>query len=277
MPLNTATMRFSQCKRGSFRCRFSKRETCGRVPLPIRCQAPSGTQNFRCRRGRPKHIQGIDLNRFLMVTRTIFGCKNAFFRCRQGNGRQASVAVRPASNPHATVPTVATTWAPPCGRDRKPGFRPSASSTEKTKAYKGISRMTTAAIRRFAVPSPEELIERARSMVPEIRALAEETERNRNVLLCIIDKIRDAGLLRTCRPKEFGGFEYEARWHSGSRSRSRRRALPPAGRSMVPSPTADRSLTSRSKPNARSGTATRIPSPASRPPAPPFRSTAGIS
>src|SRR5271165_3280789 len=91
-----------------------------------------------------------------------------------------------------------------------------------------FSRMTTAAIRRFAIPSPEELIERARRMVPEIRALAEETERNRNVLLCIIDKIRDAGLLRTCRPKEFGGFEYEARWHSGSRSRSRRRALPPA-------------------------------------------------
>ena len=69
--------------------------------------------------------------------------------------------------------------------------------------------MTIAAIRRFAVPSPEELIERARSMVPEIRALAEETERNRNVLPHVIDKIRDAELLRTCRPKEFGGFEYD--------------------------------------------------------------------
>jgi alkylation response protein AidB-like acyl-CoA dehydrogenase len=69
--------------------------------------------------------------------------------------------------------------------------------------------MTTAAIRRFSVPSPEELIERARAMVPEIRSLAEETERNRNVLPHIIDKIRDAELLRTCRPKEFGGFEYD--------------------------------------------------------------------
>ncbi|HEY1432180.1 MAG TPA: acyl-CoA dehydrogenase family protein, partial [Stellaceae bacterium] len=69
--------------------------------------------------------------------------------------------------------------------------------------------MTTAAIRRFAVPSPEELIDRARSMVPEIRSLAEETERNRNVLPRIIDKIRAAELLRTCRPKEFGGFEYD--------------------------------------------------------------------
>ena len=66
--------------------------------------------------------------------------------------------------------------------------------------------MTTAAIRRFSVPSPEELIERARGMVPEIRSLAEETERNRNVLPHIIDKISEAELLRTCRPKEFGGF-----------------------------------------------------------------------
>ena len=74
---------------------------------------------------------------------------------------------------------------------------------------KGFTRMTTAAIRRLAVPSPEQLIDRARGMVPEIRALAEETERSRNVLPHIIDKIRDAELLRTCRPKEFGGFEYD--------------------------------------------------------------------
>jgi resorcinol 4-hydroxylase (FADH2) len=69
--------------------------------------------------------------------------------------------------------------------------------------------MTAAAIRRFATPTPEELIGRARAMAPEIRELAEDTERNRNVLPQIIDKIRDAELLRTCRPKEFGGFEYD--------------------------------------------------------------------
>src|ERR1700676_1433201 len=69
--------------------------------------------------------------------------------------------------------------------------------------------MTTAAIRRLAVPTPEELIGRARAIAPEIRALAEETERNRNVSQSIIDKIRDAELLRTCRPKEFGGFEFD--------------------------------------------------------------------
>jgi alkylation response protein AidB-like acyl-CoA dehydrogenase len=69
--------------------------------------------------------------------------------------------------------------------------------------------MTAAAIRRLSIPSPDELIERARAMVPEIRDLAEETERNRNVFPHIIDKIRDAELLRTCRPKEFGGFEHD--------------------------------------------------------------------
>lgn len=67
--------------------------------------------------------------------------------------------------------------------------------------------MTTAAIRRIGLPSPQELIGRARALVPEIRALAEETERNRTVSPAIIAKIRDAELLRTTRPKEFGGFE----------------------------------------------------------------------
>ena len=75
--------------------------------------------------------------------------------------------------------------------------------------HRRVTQMTTAAIRRFAIPTPEELIGRARGMVPEIRSLAEETERNRNVFPHIIDKIRDAELLRTCRPKEFGGFEYD--------------------------------------------------------------------
>jgi alkylation response protein AidB-like acyl-CoA dehydrogenase len=69
--------------------------------------------------------------------------------------------------------------------------------------------MTTAAIRRLAVPSPEELIGRAREMVPEIRALAEETERSRSISPDIIARIRQAELLRTTRPREFGGFEYD--------------------------------------------------------------------
>jgi resorcinol 4-hydroxylase (FADH2) len=69
--------------------------------------------------------------------------------------------------------------------------------------------MTSAVIHRVAPPTPDELIARARAMAPEIRALAEATERNRAISPHIIAKIRDAELLRTSRPKEFGGFEYD--------------------------------------------------------------------
>ena len=71
--------------------------------------------------------------------------------------------------------------------------------------------MSSAALRRTASPPrPEELIQRARALVPEIRARAEETEKNRRIAPEIIAKIRDAELLRTTRPKEFGGFEHDA-------------------------------------------------------------------
>jgi alkylation response protein AidB-like acyl-CoA dehydrogenase len=69
--------------------------------------------------------------------------------------------------------------------------------------------VTSAAIRGVVPPTAEELIARARDLVPEIRALAEATERNRTISPHIIAKIRDAELLRTTRPKEFGGFEYD--------------------------------------------------------------------
>jgi alkylation response protein AidB-like acyl-CoA dehydrogenase len=70
--------------------------------------------------------------------------------------------------------------------------------------------MTSAAVCLTARPTPEELIARATAMIPEIRELAEETERNRTISPRIIGRIRDAELLRTCRPKEFGGFEHDA-------------------------------------------------------------------
>ncbi len=70
--------------------------------------------------------------------------------------------------------------------------------------------MSSAPIRRLStIPTPDELIDRARALVPEIRALAQETEKNRNVFPHIIQKIREAELLRTCRPKMFGGFEHD--------------------------------------------------------------------
>jgi resorcinol 4-hydroxylase (FADH2) len=69
--------------------------------------------------------------------------------------------------------------------------------------------MSDAASGQMSIPSPDELLERAKAMVPEIRARARQTEVERNVSQEIVDKIRDAELLRTCRPKEFGGFEYD--------------------------------------------------------------------
>ena len=71
--------------------------------------------------------------------------------------------------------------------------------------------MSSAAVRSTPMPpSPEELLRRARALVPEIRARAEDTENNRRISPEIIAKIRAAELLRTTRPKEFGGFEYDA-------------------------------------------------------------------
>src|SRR5438105_10437397 len=69
--------------------------------------------------------------------------------------------------------------------------------------------MPIAIAQRLKIPSPDELVERARAMAPEIRALAEETEKSRKIAPHIIQKFRDAELLRVTRPKEFGGFEYD--------------------------------------------------------------------
>src|SRR5204862_4352294 len=87
-------------------------------------------------------------------------------------------------------------------------FRPNRGSVE-WRGRQGRVSMNTAAVRRFAAPSPDELVERARAMVPEIRALAEETERHRTLLPQVVEQIRQSELLRTCRPRMFGGFEYD--------------------------------------------------------------------
>jgi resorcinol 4-hydroxylase (FADH2) len=69
--------------------------------------------------------------------------------------------------------------------------------------------MSLATSRRRAIPTAEELVARARDMAQEIRALAQETEPNRNLFPHIVERIRTAELLRTCQPAEFGGFEYD--------------------------------------------------------------------
>jgi alkylation response protein AidB-like acyl-CoA dehydrogenase len=69
--------------------------------------------------------------------------------------------------------------------------------------------MSLVTTRRRDVPTAEELVVRARDIVPKIRALAQETERNRNLSPQIVERIRKAELLRTCQPAEFGGFGYD--------------------------------------------------------------------
>src|SRR4051812_17735761 len=93
-------------------------------------------------------------------------------------------------------------------RDALARCRIPAGSACDTLPANGTARLTNAVVR-LSVPSPEELLERARAMVPEIRELAQKTEENRGLFPHIVEKIRTAELLRTCRPREFGGFEYD--------------------------------------------------------------------
>ena len=54
----------------------------------------------------------------------------------------------------------------------------------------------------------EELRERARALVPALRARAEETERNRRVSDETTEMIRATDIYRMMQPARFGGFEY---------------------------------------------------------------------
>lgn len=53
-----------------------------------------------------------------------------------------------------------------------------------------------------------ELVQRARALVPTLRARAERTERERRVPAETIEMLRDAELFRTLQPARFGGFEH---------------------------------------------------------------------
>ncbi|MEX2453573.1 MAG: acyl-CoA dehydrogenase family protein [Rhodospirillaceae bacterium] len=59
-----------------------------------------------------------------------------------------------------------------------------------------------------AVVPPDELVARARALVPAIREAQERTERDRQVSTEIFDRILDADLYRVMQPKRWGGFEH---------------------------------------------------------------------
>jgi resorcinol 4-hydroxylase (FADH2) len=62
-----------------------------------------------------------------------------------------------------------------------------------------------------AIPSPDELVARARALAPGLRARAQEAEQARTVPAASIAEIRDAGLFRILQPRAFGGYELSFR------------------------------------------------------------------
>lgn len=60
----------------------------------------------------------------------------------------------------------------------------------------------------MAVPSPEELIGRARDMIPDLLERAQECEDLAHVPDQSIKEIKEKGLIRVCMPRKYGGYEY---------------------------------------------------------------------
>ena len=58
-----------------------------------------------------------------------------------------------------------------------------------------------------AIPDGDELVSRARAMIPALRARADEVEEARRVPDDIIQMFREAGFFRILQPKSHGGWE----------------------------------------------------------------------
>jgi 3-hydroxy-9,10-secoandrosta-1,3,5(10)-triene-9,17-dione monooxygenase len=56
----------------------------------------------------------------------------------------------------------------------------------------------------------DEVLDRARALVPRLRERARETERQRRISDETIAELIDAGLLRLTRPARYGGLEADA-------------------------------------------------------------------
>lgn len=58
-----------------------------------------------------------------------------------------------------------------------------------------------------SIPTPEELVARARAMIPMLRERADEVEKRRSVPPDIIKGFVDAGFFRILQPRRWGGYE----------------------------------------------------------------------
>ena len=57
--------------------------------------------------------------------------------------------------------------------------------------------------------SREDLVARARGLIPLVRDHADQAERDRMVSTTVMEALRDSGIFRTLQPERFGGFEYD--------------------------------------------------------------------
>ena len=56
---------------------------------------------------------------------------------------------------------------------------------------------------------PDVLVERARSLVPTVRELSDQTERDRRVSIDVVDAMREKKLFRLLQAERYGGFELD--------------------------------------------------------------------
>ncbi len=57
------------------------------------------------------------------------------------------------------------------------------------------------------VPSPQELVDRARAMIPTLKSRARQCVKNFNVSVETIAEMKEAGFFRILQPKRWGGYE----------------------------------------------------------------------
>jgi alkylation response protein AidB-like acyl-CoA dehydrogenase len=69
----------------------------------------------------------------------------------------------------------------------------------------------TASVHNLAPPTPQELVERAKALAPLLRKNAAAGETNRRVEEETIQAVRNAGLMRVCTPRRYGGWEMNVR------------------------------------------------------------------
>src|SRR5579863_5799097 len=69
----------------------------------------------------------------------------------------------------------------------------------------------TASVHNIAAPTAAELVDRARELAPLLRKNAAASEANRRIEEETIQALRQAGLMRVCTPKRYGGWEMNTR------------------------------------------------------------------